>query len=188
VSSCRGSRPDGRCGKRAVRRPKSTQRKCHPLETSPGGYCKTSRADSPQWTEPGCKSMCEGGYGYYVYINPKVATSCEAAKCACSGGIMPLLRWDDPVRSVIWKQEVALQSDAAISAELFACLRSPTNVRITRLVMRKLCILRQQKQTCCFRWSASRNQAQGIYCWQVLMRKDAGLLLLSIEGQRDKRR
>jgi hypothetical protein len=78
---------------------------------------------------------------------------------------MPLLRWDDPVRSVIWKQEVALQSDAAISAKLFVCLHSPTNVRITRLVMRKLCILRQQKQTCCFWWSASRNQAKGIYCW-----------------------
>ncbi len=61
---------------------------------------------------------------------------------------MPLLRWDDPVRSVIWKQDVALQSDVAISAKFFACLHSPSNARITALVMRKLCTMRPEKQPC----------------------------------------
>lgn len=90
VSSCRESPPDGRCGKRAVRKQKSTQRKCHLLEISPGAWCETSRAESPLWVEPGCKSMGGLRYGYYTYINPQIATSCEAATCACSGSIMPL--------------------------------------------------------------------------------------------------
>lgn len=74
-----------------------------------------------------------------MYIPPKpvVAISCQAAKCACSGGILPLLRWDDAVRWEIWKAEVALQSDAAVSAQSFACLHSPSNVRITRRVVRQ---------------------------------------------------
>lgn len=101
---------------------------------------------------------------------------------------MPLLQWDDAVRSVIWKQKVALQSDAAISAKSFACLHSPSNVRITRLVMRKLCTTRTEKQTCSS-WSlASRRRAEGMNI--LLVRecdeKDGGLLLLDIQGQRDK--
>jgi len=79
---------------------------------------------------------------------------------------MPLLRWDDPVRLVIWKQEVALQRDAAISANtLFACLYSLSNVRITYLGMRQLCTLSQEKQSGCFGSLAIRSRAQRIDYW-----------------------
>lgn len=41
---------------------------------------------------------------------------------------MPLSRWNNPVCSVIWKQKVALQSDAAITAQFLVLCMSPLSI------------------------------------------------------------